>query len=479
MESDVSLRERTQFQPGLALGNGWMLFALAHIPLALLMRQYPILSTAHALLVGVIGVMIVLGGRNSPRAAYVLAYIAGAEVLWRMTEAGVFWEYGKYVSVAVAGLAILTRQPMPRPGRALWFFVLLLPSVAITLTSLSLEQTRDEVSFYLSGALTLAACAWYFNGLSIDTGQMRRLIIAYIAPVYGVFALALSGALSAPVESFLTGEANIAASGGYGPNQVSAILGLGALLALLYLVVLKAGPTTRLFLFLTLAAFLAQAALTLSRGGIYLFGLGALAALFFIFREPRLRVTILFVAALFFFTVYFFAPLLDQFTAGGLTARFGELTTTGRIELMQEEFRVWLKNPIFGAGPGMASSYRMLGDMQINVASHNEFTRMLAEHGVFGLAAIVLLISMAAHNFRQAASRAQQGMVAAFVVWTFAGMAYMALRLAAPALLFGLSGAALCEDLKEESLAAAEENEAAAVPGLNLPKPSFPRRLSR
>jgi O-antigen ligase len=146
---------------------------------------------------------------------------------------------------------------------------------------------------------------------------------------------------------------------------------------------------------------------------------------------------------------------------------------------MQEEFQVWLKNLIFGVGPGMASSYRMLGDMRINVASHNEFTRMLAEHGVFGLAAIVLLISMAAHNFRQAASRAQQGMAAAFVVWTFAGMAYMALRLAAPAFLFGLSGAALCADLKEESLAAAEENEAAAVPGLNLPKPSFPRRLSR
>ncbi len=478
MESDVSLRERTQFQPGLVLGNGWILFALAHIPLAFLMRQYPILSTAHALLVGVVGVMVALGGRNSPRAAYVLAYIAGAEVLWRMTEAGVFWEYSKYASAAIAGLAILTRQPMPRPGRALWFFVLLLPSVAITLTSLSLEQTRDEVSFYLSGALALSACAWYFNGLSIDTAQMRRLVIAYIAPAYGIFALALSGALSAPLESFLAGEASVAASGGYGPNQVSATLGLGALLALLYLVVLKAGPTMRLLLFFTLVAFLAQAALTLARGGIYLFGLGALAALFFIFREPRLRFTIVFAALMFFFTVYFFAPLLDQFTAGGLSARFSDLSTTGRIELMQEEFQVWLKNPIFGVGPGMASSYRILGGMAINIASHNEFTRMLAEHGVFGLAAIVLLISMAAHNLRQAASRAQQGLVAAFVVWTFASMAYMALRLAAPALLFGLSGAIVCADLKE-ALAAAEEDQATAVPGLDLPKPSFPRRVSR
>lgn len=459
------------------VGNGWILFALAHIPLALLMRQYPILSTAHAVLLGVIGVLLALGGRNSPRAAYALAYIAGTEVLWRMTEAGVFWEYGKYATVVVAGLAILTGRPMPRPGRPLLYFLLLLPSTAITLTSLSLGQARDQLSFYLSGALALALSAWYFGRLPLSASQIQRLVLLFIAPVYGILALAASGTLSAPLESFLTGEANIYSSGGYGPDQVSAILGLGALLALLHLVIFKPGAALRIFSYATLVVFLAQAALTLSRGGIYMFGLGVLAALFFIFREPRLRVSIVFAMLMFFFTVYFFAPLLDQFTAGGLSARFSKISTTGRVELMQEELQAWLRNPIFGVGAGMASYYRTLQGMPFNIASHNEITRMLAEHGIFGLAAIVLLISMAVRNFRQANSPAQQGMAAALIVWTFASLIYTAQRLTAPALLFGLSGAILLADQTAASPALQEGQETPET-GLDLPKPGFPRKLT-
>jgi len=223
--------------------------------------------------------------------------------------------------------------------------------------------------------------------------------------------------------------------------------------------------------------FIAQSALTLSRGGIYLFGLGALAALFFVFGERRFRFAIILFIIVFLVTAYITLPKLDQFTAGGLMSRFTDLSSTGRVELMREELQAWTTAPLFGVGPGMATYIRSLRGSPLEIASHNEFTRMLAEHGVFGLVAILLLISMAVRNFRQATFPAQRGMVAALIVWTFACIAYMALRLVVPTVLFGLSGAILCSEQSHAGAAEEEENEVDG-PGLNLPKPTFPRKLT-
>jgi hypothetical protein len=452
------------------------LLVLAHIPLAYLMQLSSIISTIHALLVVGIGVILALSNRNSHWLVYIILYIAGAETLWRMTDASVFWEFGKYATVLITGLAIVLQRPFPRPGVSLLFFIILLPSMALTLTTLSLSESRDQISFYLSGPLALAFCVWYFNGRQISTHQFKRLIFFFIAPLYGILTLAIIGGFNAPVESFLTGESNFLASGGYGPNQVSMLLGLGALLALIYLFIFKTGTMDRIFLTLSMFVFLAQAALTLSRGGIYLFGLCALAALFYIFREPTLRITIVFVLLLATLAIYYFTPMLDQYTGGGLSARFADTSSTGRIELMKEEFQTWFSNAIFGVGPGITVRERIVQGRQVDVASHNEFTRLLAEHGLFGLAAILILVSIAAGNLRHAGSPIQQGIAAALIVWTFASMFYASLRVVAPAVMLGLSGAVLLVNQNEPETAN-QDDPLLEGNMLNLPKPTFPRRL--
>ncbi len=284
-----------------------------------------------------------------------MVYIAGAEILWRMTDASVFWEFGKYATVAIMVLAILTRRFFPKTVSPILYFALLLPSIAITITTLSLGEAREQISFYLSGALSLAACAWYFYGLQLTNRQIKNILLLFIAPVYGILSLALSGTLSAPVETFLSGESSFLTSGGYGPNQVSAILGLGALLSVLYLSILKPPAMLKLFFTITIIAFLSQAGLTLSRGGVYIFGFSALAALFLIYREPRQRLYITLIVLFFLILGYFLLPRLDQFTSGGLYARYADLDTTGRDELMQEELQIFLQNPIFGVGPGISA----------------------------------------------------------------------------------------------------------------------------
>ncbi len=82
-----------------------ILFLLAHMPLAFAMEMAWPLATVHALLVLLAGVRWAWLGRTRHVLAC-MAYIAGAEVLWRMTEARVFWEYGKYALALVALMAL-------------------------------------------------------------------------------------------------------------------------------------------------------------------------------------------------------------------------------------------------------------------------------------------------------------------------------------------------------------------------------------
>src|SRR5438128_1357267 len=59
---------------------------LLNIPVALLDRLSSVVSTAHALTVFLAGIVFALRGQQE-FVAYTAAYIAGAEVLWRMTGA--------------------------------------------------------------------------------------------------------------------------------------------------------------------------------------------------------------------------------------------------------------------------------------------------------------------------------------------------------------------------------------------------------
>jgi O-antigen ligase len=209
---------------------------------------------------------------------------------------------------------------------------------------------------------------------------------------------------------------------------------------------------------------------------VYIFGASALVAVFFIYRETRQRLYITLILLFFLILGYLLLPRLDQFTSGGLSARYADTSTTGRYELTQEELQIFLENPIFGVGPGISAYLHALLGIQFRTASHNEFTRLLAEHGVFGVAALLLLVYMTIKNFRQASSHTERAMSAALIVWAFATMGYSALRFVAPALMFGLSGAKMAIDRGDEL--SAEDDTGYDATSLNLPKPSFRRRIT-
>lgn len=427
-----------------------LVFFAAHFVLALLMSKFSVIATAHALATIAVGFWWAASGERLERVAYIGAYIIGAEVLWRMTGAQIFWETGKYATVAIFIVAIVRNGRLKSPVLPLLYFALLIPSSVMVIADLGWAEARDSISFYLSGPLLLAISAWFFWELKLSRDQLQRLFLALSGPVVGIAAIALYGMMTDPLIAYgFAKGSNYASSGGFGPNQVSSVLGLGALL-LLFFVLDEGAEWSRRVLFLCGALWLAaQCALTFSRGGLYNVAVGVALAFPFLIRNSRGRLKfILAVALLLVFANFILLPRLDSFTRGTLSVRFENTDTTGRSDLIATDLQVWEENPMFGVGPGQAEFYRQYEVGR--VAAHTEFTRLLAEHGMFGFTALLALLIAGVSCVMRAHSDMSRAVTAALIGWSLFYMLHSAMRVAAPSFIFGLAFASL---LYEDNLA--------------------------
>jgi hypothetical protein len=420
----------------------WMMaLAIGHIPLALLINQFKPIATVHALVTFAIGLWWVWSGsRYLPRVIYTAAYIVGAEVFWRMSGASIFWEFGKY---SISILLLLTMFRMSRFQGALLpglYFLLLLPSSLMLIPDLGWERSRETFSFNLTGPFALMVCAWFFCNFKLSTKQLQKAMIFMASPCLGIAAIAQYVIQTNKEIRFTSNASNFATSGGFGPNQVSAILGLGALACFLFLIAGKTRWIVKLFALGVMLALVAQSALTFSRGGMYnVVGAIAVASLF-VLRDPRTRGKFLPVVLISVVVIYFVVlPALDGFTGGALSARFQNTDSTNRADIAGSQLEVWAEYPVFGVGPGQARYYA-------GQVAHTEVTRLLAEHGVFGLLAMLAMLLMAALNIKRANTLTNKAIAAAMISWSFLFMVNAGMRLAAPSFAFGLSFLLLLRD---------------------------------
>ncbi len=65
--------------------------------------------------------------------------------------------------------------------------------------------------------------------------------------------------------------------------------------------------------------------------------------------------------------------------------------TTGRAQLANIELEAFLQNPVLGVGVGKGKELRAEEGLE-GTASHNEISRLLAEHGSFGILALLILL---------------------------------------------------------------------------------------
>lgn len=432
LHSQQTNATRCEVRPfGMSLWLATALFLGLHAALALVMRSNASISTAHALTTAAAGVWFAYRG-GAAKVAYICAYITGAEVLWRMTHAAVFWEFGKYSIVLILAVAII-RLNRPVHFLAVGYFALLLPSAALTVTAMNSSAAQQALSFNLSGPLAIMLCVWFFSGLQPREVIPYRVLIAALAPICGIAASTIYATTTAVSLEFGR-NSNFITSDGFGPNQVSAALGTGAFLCFFFIAAARIGGPFRLLLLGTLFVCSIQSALTFSRGGLYMAAGAAACGMFYLLRDAAARKLIsVGVPLVLAITTLLVLPNLDRFTSGALSRRFTNTGLTNRDAFIAEETRIWAENPVFGVGPGMSRNFRN------NAAAHTEVTRMLAEHGLWGAASLLLLLGICARNVMNAQSILGKAFSLSLVVCALLFMLTAALRTVEPALLIGLS----------------------------------------
>jgi O-antigen ligase len=411
-------------------------FLGAHVVLALAVRTASAFALIHAVATMLVG-LIIAATRSRRQVALVVAYMAASEVLWRMAHGIPLHEFAKYAVAAVIAISLLRFPPKHNRALAIGYLLLLLPSSYLTLSALDLDEARQQISFNLSGPLTLALCVLFFSRLKLGWHDARRLMFVVLGPVLAIATFSVISLLSHHNVEFKNGS-NSAAAGGFGPNQVSAALGLGLLFAMLLVLQRKTRWRERLPLLALAALFAIQATLTFSRGGIGLAAAAVFVALIYLLRDRRSRIALFVVGiTLAGFGYYVAYPALQSFTKGKLTERYTNTNSSNRITFAKYDLEIYRDHPAFGVGPGMATDLR--DQLGLRGIAHTEFTRMFAEHGTFGALAFVLLVILAIRTMRRTDGLIPKALVGALLAWAGLFLAIDAMRLVAPSFVLGLA----------------------------------------
>jgi len=380
-------------------------------------------------------ILAMLFSRPAP-AAYAAAYITGCEVFWRMKKAELPWEMGKYAVILVLGMAIIRSGKLKRSFLPAAYFILLLPSCILGLGVYKGDDMREQLTFNLLGPLALAVCALFFASVPLSVQELRNTLICLIGPVTGIAILGVQ-MLQEKNINFNADVSNAAASGGYGPNQVAAALGLGMLAVLVYLTL---GVPSKLMLAAMLGVFmlmLRQCILSFSRGGLYMVVGAVIAGGFFLVRDQKQRKRLFMGGAVIaVILLAYVLPRVQEMTRGAVGERFSSIDTTGRSALIEADIETFFRNPVLGIGPGLGEKNR-LKYFRVGTA-HTEWTRMLAEHGTLGILSIIAIFALALANIRRAETPREKAIAAAFMMYAFLHMCVDATRLVAPSFAFGL-----------------------------------------
>jgi O-antigen ligase len=450
----------------------------AQVGASFLMDAVPRLVLVQAAGIGLFGLYAV-ARRNLPVLLCLIAYLPGAEMLWRQTKAPLYYLAAPYLVIvfgAFATIGVIGR--LTKPGRmALIYMGLLLPATVVTLKTAG-PGSREILSFALTGPIALGVLVTFSSQVRIERWLYVRLLwvvtISSVGPLT-IAAWALRSGISSGQNIDFGDRSNFIAAGGTAPVQVSALLGLGVLTGVL-LIINERNQLARLVAVVLTIALTVQCFLTFSRGGMTSVAIALTALLLTQARHRQLRnrlvVTLAIGLALCFGVIF---PRLDSFTQGAFKERFTD-SQTGRTTLAVNDLDIFRKNPLFGVGPGM-TKYQRLGydicqlrsDKCVQEASsHTEFTRMLSEHGVPGVLAIAVLVAMFVQAIRRS-DRWSRPLTIALLTWGVAQMFYANFRIVAVPVALGLAFIRVADPTAAPEPAAGEADDGrpARLPPLN------------
>jgi hypothetical protein len=374
------------------------------------------------------------------------AFFVGAEVLFRMTRGAISYEASKYLVIIFMLMGMFYKGLSGRSYPYFLYLMLLVPSIFVASTTLSFDANfRTNIAFVLSGPVCLGISAMYCYNKRVEMAELAKVLYFMVLPIisHTTYLFLYTPSVKDVLDSTVS---NRATSGGFGPNQVATTIGLGVFLIAFRL--FTKSPTIGLKILnavlLVLISF--RALVTFSRGGVLTGVLTIATFLLFYYlsanKKKKNEIVGLFVVFGFSIVAAWF--ISSNQTGGLIDDRYANRDhlgrekadiTTGRGELFLEELSGFISNPFLGIGSSRAKDQRIEIEGQ-GVTSHSEVSRTLAEHGIFGVIILVILI-VKPLDFRSGNTR--NYLFYSFLVFWFATINHSSMRLAAPAFMYALA----------------------------------------
>ena len=424
------------------------LYLLAlHAFLGFVLFLFPFFSKVYGIAILVFGIYFIIQSKNKQNEALLMAaYAVSAEIVLRMTGGTFVNEYGKYLVMLFLFLGMLF-SGFSRNALVYWLFLfILVPSVVLSTVTLDITtDVKKAIVFNISGPVCLGISAIYCYKRELTFQRLLGIITAFSLPLLCLVTYLYF--YTPNIQDVVTGtQSNFETSGGFGPNQVSTILGLGIFIFFVQLMLNSSNGLLQIINGALVLVFTFRGLVTFSRGGIYTgvaMVLLLLAILYFqanFQTKPKIAGIILlsFLAAL---AVWSYSSiktngLLDKRYANQDAAgREKKSQLSGREILIESELKMFYENPILGVGVGKNKELRK-SQTGIDLATHNEITRMLAEHGTLGIVGLLILVITPLYLFL--VDRQNILALSFFVFWLLT-INHAAMRLSAPAFIYALS----------------------------------------
>lgn len=427
--------------------SNYIKLIVLHILIGIAIFSFGVLSKVYLLVIFLYFSNRIIKSKPSQKVLHVLmacSYVVGAEVFLRMTGGSLLYETSKYLVILFCLIGILgirLKQPIPY----IVYIFLLVPGILVAGFNMTEQTTiRTAIAFNLSGPVCLGVVSIFCYKQKLAYQSMHKVLLAMALPLVTITTYLFVYAPS--IRDTVTGTgSNFAASGGFGPNQVATVLGLGMFIFSIRFFMLSPSLFLKIINGLLVSAISYRAIVTFSRGGVLVALIMIVAFVYFYFIKVNVKAKFRISRTVFLFLsigllIWLFSSiqtsgLIDKrYTNRDALGREKADISTGRADLVSFEIDEFLKNPVLGVGVGKIKELRQKSE-GIEAASHNEMSRILSEHGLFGMAAfIILLIAPLLFRIR---NRTNVFFYSLYLFW-FLTINHSSMRIAAPAFVYGL-----------------------------------------
>jgi hypothetical protein len=393
-------------------------------------------------------IQIVIAHKNekSTTVLKACAYLVGAEVIFRMTSAGIFYESSKYFIILFILFGMFYNGVSNKAYPYFIFLICLVPSIIVASTTIGIDSNlRTNVAFVLSGPVCLGVSALYCYGKKITQKQIVEILLYLALPVISLTTYLFL--YSPSLKDVISGtHSNFEASGGFGPNQVSTTLGIGMFVFCVNYFLKSKGLFLKILNIFLFGVITFRGIVTFSRGGVVtaILMIFAFLGVFYFVSKGRQKSLIVTSFLLLLLASSAIWIVSSEQTGGMIDKRYAnedkkgkkkEDVSAGRVDLFMGELEGFINEPFLGVGASGMKELRIQTEGKV-VATHNELSRLLSEHGILGIFMLLILI-IKPLAFRT--NNKGNYFFYAFLVFWFATINHSAMRIAAPGFIYALA----------------------------------------